>query len=205
MNIKNKNLFIFITIAIILTTAIIFIFIKYILTNYTKSTLLLTQNTTTGITKEKAKGTTDTTNLKNETITTKTGAKIIVVKSYDESMFKGKKSLVFIWASWCSHCLDEISVIKETMKDYSNKGYNIYAISHDNDLDTLTAFMEKENIEFNVYFDKGRIMRSKFDPEASTVPLLYVLNKDISIGKKNDGVADKTKVLEFINYINANK
>ena len=141
----------------------------------------------------------------NYTVSTKNGSKVFVVKTYDENIFKGKKSLVFFWASWCPHCIEEIAVIKQTMIDYSNKGYNIYAISHDNDLDTLISFMEKENINFNVYFDKGRIIRKAIDPPANTIPLIYAINENISIGKKYEGSSTKSKVAEFISFIETGK
>ncbi len=147
----------------------------------------------------------DDTSVPNYTVTTKNGSKIFVVKTYDENIFKGKKSLVFFWASWCPHCIEEIAVIKQTMIDYSNKGYNIYAISHDNDLDTLISFMEKEDIQFNVYFDKGRIIRKAIDPPANTIPLIYAINENISIGKKYEGSSTKVKVAEFISFIETGK
>ena len=37
---------------------------------------------------------------------------IRIITKYDENMFKGHKSLVFFWASWCSHCQEELDVIK---------------------------------------------------------------------------------------------
>lgn len=200
MNLKKKNIFIIITLIIL---AIILTSVFYIVPMI--SEYIENKNTTSSNNSEESKSNTDVAETNTEVAYTKSGAKIKIVTVYDENMFKGQKSLIFFWASWCSHCQDEVEVIKESMKEYSNKGFNIYAISHDNDLNELISFMEKENIEFDVYYDKGRIIRKNLDPEASTVPLLYVINEDLSIAKKFDGPANKDTVNQFVNYIKINK
>lgn len=154
--------------------------------------------------KEDNKNKNNTPKLNTEVITTKTGSKVIVVKKYDKSMFENKKSLVFFWASWCSHCIDEITVLKESMENYKNRGFNIYTISHDNDLSTLIKYIEDENITFDVYFDLGRITRKELDPSADSVPLTYVINEDLSIGKKKDGSADLKTIQSYVDYIETN-
>lgn len=141
----------------------------------------------------------------NDKIYTENGTEIEIIKNYDENMFKGKETLIFFWASWCTHCLEEISVISQSMKEFSNKGYNIYAISHDNDIDELVKFMNKENIKFKVYYDEKRTIRANIDPPARTIPLLYVINENISIVQKNEGSFDINIVKDYIKYIKTGK
>lgn len=202
INKKKKFIPIIIVITILVILLSIFYYFIYLRPN-SDNTAINSENTSN--TKKDDSTNSNIPKINNETIVTSTGAKINIVTSYDKSMFKGKKSLVFFWASWCSHCLEEMEVIKESMKEYSNKGYNIYAISHDNELEKLVAFMENENIQFDVYFDIGKIIRFNLDPKANTLPLLYVINEDVSIGKKFDGATTKPVVYEFVQYIEKNK
>jgi len=131
---------------------------------------------------------TDNQNEKNETvIQVDEDSSIIVVNEYDEAMFKGKKSLVFFWASWCSHCQEELHVVKTAITDYQNRGYNIYLISHDYKTSELANFMKNNDLNYNVYFDEQRVIRANFDPEASSVPLTYIIDENARLIDSYDG------------------
>ena len=106
---------------------------------------------------------------------------IRIITKYDENMFKGHKSIIFFWASWCSHCREEIPVLKTVISDYQDKGYNIYLVSHDNDIEELSNFIKSENLNYEIYFDQKRIIRANFDPEVSSVPLTYIINEDAKL------------------------
>lgn len=101
-----------------------------------------------------------------------------IITEYDENMFKGHKSLIFFWASWCSHCQEELDVLKTAISDYQDKGFTIYLISHDYDVNELVEYMKANDINYEVYFDEQRIIRANLNPEASSVPLTYILNED---------------------------
>lgn len=123
----------------------------------------------------------------NQIITVDNNSTIRVVTDYDENMFKGHKSLIFFWASWCSHCQEEYDVLKTALTDYQNKGYTIYVISHDNDINELAEYMRKNDLNYEVYFDEKRIIRSNINPEANSVPLTYILDKDAKLIDSHEG------------------
>lgn len=112
---------------------------------------------------------------------------IKIVKEFDESMFKGHKSLVFFWASWCSHCQEEYEVVKTAISDYQNRGYSIYVVSHDYDVDELADFMKNNDFNYEVYFDEERLIRAHFDPTASSVPLTYIIDENVNLIDSFDG------------------
>ena len=171
---KDNLLFIIICIVAIISLALfIYTFVKYLENNDDlNSTLGNKQNF-----EEKHTSTKDTSTV----ITVDEDSSIRVIDQYDETMFKGHKSIIFFWASWCSHCREEIPVLKTVISDYQNKGYNIYLVSHDNKIEELSDFMKSEDLNYEVYFDIQRIIRANFDPEASSVPLTYIIDENAKL------------------------
>lgn len=140
-----------------------------------------TQNKTTNTTDE------STYNESETVINVDEDSSIRIIKEYDENMFKGKKSLVFFWASWCSHCQEEYEVVKTAITEYQNRGYNIYLVSHDYKISELADFMKNNDLNYEVYFDENRIIRSNFDPEASSVPLTYIIDENARLIASHNG------------------
>lgn len=116
--------------------------------------------------------------INNNIISIDNDSSVRIITEYDENMFKGHKSLIFFWASWCSHCQEELDVLKTAISDYQDKGFTIYLISHDYDVNELVEYMKANDINYEVYFDEQRIIRANLNPEASSVPLTYILNED---------------------------
>lgn len=114
----------------------------------------------------------------NNIISIDDDSSVRIITEYDVNMFKGHKSLIFFWASWCSHCQEELDVLKTAISDYQDKGFTIYLISHDYDVNELVEYMKVNDINYEVYFDEQRIIRANLNPEASSVPLTYILNED---------------------------
>lgn len=112
---------------------------------------------------------------------------IKIVTEYDENMFKENKSLIFFWASWCSHCQEEYDVIKTAISDYQNRGFNIYIVSHDYEKDELFTFMKNNELNYEVYFDESRVIRAHFNPEASSIPLTYIIDENAKLIASHDG------------------
>lgn len=140
--------------------------------------------------------------INNNIISIDDDSSVRIITEYDENMFKGHKSLIFIWASWCSHCQEELDVLKTAISDYQDKGFTIYLISHDYDVNELVEYMKTNDINYEVYFDEQRIIRANLNPEASSVPLTYILNED---GKLIDSYESTITLEELDKLIERNK
>ena len=105
-----------------------------------------------------------------------------VVNEYDTSFFKSKKNLLIMFASWCPNCQEEISEIEKILNHYkNNKNVNIVLIAHEysDTVKDLISLVENDvdfgNVEIKI--DLGRVIRKNIDPEASTIPISYVVDK----------------------------
>ena len=176
---KDKSkIILYILIALVILAFIYFVYT--IITYYFKSNNSLNQeNTYTTSTSNSSKN--------SQIITVDNNSTIRVITDYDVNMFKGHKSLIFFWASWCSHCAEEYDVLKKALTDYQGKGYTIYLISHDNDVNELAEYMRKNDLNYEVYFDEKRIIRANINPEADSVPLTYILDENAKLVDSVEG------------------
>ena len=116
-------------------------------------------------------------------ITTKSETSIRIINEYDEKLFTANKNLLIMFASWCPNCQEEINEIEKILKHYKNdKNVNIVLIAHEYEetLEDLINLVENDvnfgNVEIKL--DLGRIIRKTIDPQASTIPISYVVDKD---------------------------
>lgn len=119
----------------------------------------------------------------NTVLTTESDTTLRVVNEYDKNFFTAKKNLLIMFASWCPNCQEEISEIEKILKHYKNtKDVNVVLIAHeyDNTITDLIDLVENDvdfgNVEIKV--DLGRVIRKTIDPEASTIPISYVVDKN---------------------------
>lgn len=105
-----------------------------------------------------------------------------VVNEYDKNFFTAEKNLLIMFGSWCANCQEEISEIEKILNHYKDiKGVNIVLIAHEFEetvpdlIDLLENDVDFGNVEVKI--DLKRIIRKTIDPEASTIPISYVLDK----------------------------
>ena len=107
---------------------------------------------------------------------------IRVINQYDETFFSAKKNLLIMFASWCPNCQKEISEIEKILKHYKdNKDVNVVLIAHEYE-GTVTDLIDliENDVDFGdveVQLDLKRIIRKTIDPDASTIPISYVVDK----------------------------
>lgn len=124
-------------------------------------------------------------------ITTNSKTTLRVINEYDTSFFTAKKNLLIMFGSWCEHCQEEIKDIEEIVNYYyADKDVNVILIAHEYD-DTISDLKDlvENDVNFKdteVLIDLGRIIRKEIDPEASTVPISYVVDKDGNILNKHN-------------------
>lgn len=128
----------------------------------------------------------------SQVITTNSNSTIRIINYYDEEMFKGKNTILFMWASWCPHCATELDALNELLAKYKNDpDFNIVFIAHefkDSGIDDLVELLEGGTVNYDteILVDFGRVIRHAIDPEASTVPKTYFLDKDSNLLYKID-------------------
>lgn len=127
----------------------------------------------------------------------------LTLRNVDDTLLKnylqpGKKTLITIWASWCSHCQSEAEDLNKFINYY--KDANIIVVSHDKNVETLNKYFELHNdYKWFVIYDPNKLIRSSIDAKATSLPITYLLNdKGEIIGKK---VGEST-FDDFINLYN---
>lgn len=124
-----------------------------------------------------------------QVITTNSNSTIRVVNFYDETMFKGKNTVLFMWASWCPNCQEEFEALDKILKKYKNdENVNIVFIAHefeqtDGNIDSLLSLLEGGTVDFNteILLDFGRVIRKQIDPEEGYIPRTYFLDKNCNV------------------------
>jgi thiol-disulfide isomerase/thioredoxin len=82
------------------------------------------------------------------------------------SQYKGKIVLVDFWATWCGPCRAEIPNILKNWEKYHSDGFEVIAVSVDEDLNALKTFVGEEKPPWTVVADNhpknGKSMAAKF-------------------------------------------
>jgi thiol-disulfide isomerase/thioredoxin len=101
-------------------------------------------------------------------------------KPVDMSQYKGKVVLVDFWATWCGPCRAEIPNIKVTWDKHHNDGFEVIAISVDEDLKALKAFVAEEKPPWTVVADNSpqnkKPLGDKYGIRA--IPAFVLIGKD---------------------------
>lgn len=128
----------------------------------------------------------------SQIITTNSNSTIRIINYYDENMFKGENTILFMWASWCPHCATELDALNDILAKYKDDpDFNIVFITHefkDSGIDNLLELLEGGTVDYDteILVDFGRVIRHAIDPEASTVPKTYFLDKESNVLYKID-------------------
>ena len=102
------------------------------------------------------------------------------------SAYKGKVVLVDFWATWCGPCIGELPNVKKTYAKHHESGFEIVGISLDSDKDKLTAFLEKQEMPWQEFFD-GEGWKNKLAQQygINSIPATYLLDRDGKVIAKN--------------------
>lgn len=139
----------------------------------------------------------------NTVFTTKSDTTLRIVNEYDENFFKSNKNLLIMFASWCPNCQEEISEIEKILKHYKdNKDVSIILIAHeyDNTISDLINLVEN-NVNFGkieLKVDLPRAIRKKIDPQASTIPISYVVDKTGKVLQVHNESLTLEKAIEMV-------
>ena len=132
--------------------------------------------------------------------------KIRIVNEYNKNVLTAKKNLFIMFASWCPSCKEEITEIENIINEYKdNKDVNVIVIAHefnqsDYPLEGLISLLENDvNYgDFEIWVDFDRVIRKELDPEASTIPISYVVDKNGKILSKHESTLTLEKAKEML-------
>jgi thiol-disulfide isomerase/thioredoxin len=113
--------------------------------------------------------------------------------------YKGKVTLVNLWATWCPPCRGEIPSMNNFYQHYNGK-VAIIAISVDESSDNAVLnFANSYNMRFDVAHDTGMIAKTY---GTGSIPTTYVLNKKGEVVYRIVGSIDWESA-DIYNYFDA--
>lgn len=98
---------------------------------------------------------------------------------------RGKVVLVNFWATWCPYCLKEMPAIEKFYRDYHAKGFEVIAISLDDDPAKALQYMREHGYTFPAAMADADL-RQTFGP-IDQVPMSMVIDRDGHLRHKVHG------------------
>ncbi|PMQ00957.1 MAG: thiol:disulfide interchange protein [Dictyoglomus sp. NZ13-RE01] len=112
-------------------------------------------------------------------------------KTHSLKQYKGSVILLNFWATWCPPCRAEIPILSKIYKNYKKSGFKIIAVSLDNDINKVKAFLNENPVEFTVLFDKKGEAGYKYSIYA--IPTSFLIDKELIIREIYIGMIDEKK------------
>jgi peroxiredoxin len=105
-----------------------------------------------------------------------------------KELIKGKKSIVFFWATWCPYCRKEIAAISKNMPDIQKKGIQFVFVNVGEAPNKVRSFLEKNKIEADVFLDENSTVAEKY--RVVGLPTFVYVNKNGVINQVENGLLD---------------
>ena len=69
---------------------------------------------------------------------------------------RGRVVLVNFWATWCKPCEDEMPAMQRLYQQLSGEGFELVAISVDEDVEAVRSFRDRYGLSFTILLDPDR-------------------------------------------------
>ncbi len=115
------------------------------------------------------------------------------------SDYKGNTVLLEFWASWCGPCLQENPNLVRTYKKFNPRGFQVFAVSLDEDKESWLKEIQKGNLAWEHVSDlKGRENEASLIYGINGIPDNFLINKNGEIIGRNLRGEELNKKLEEI-------
>ncbi len=118
-------------------------------------------------------------------------------KNIKLSELRGQVVILNFWASWCSTCLQQFSVIKKLYNKNKNKRFQLLSINLDENTKKAKSIIKKRNLRHTVLFDSANQVSRLYSAEQ--LPALVLIDKD---GRKrytlNETQINQRKIIQEI-------
>jgi thiol:disulfide interchange protein len=106
---------------------------------------------------------------------------------------KGKVVLVDFWATWCKPCLSEIPMFDELQKIYKDKGFELVAISLDEEgIEIVKPFLKTYPMKYTTVVGDASVAQS-FNVNDSVLPVAFLIDKSGRVRFKHVGVTPNAR------------
>jgi thiol-disulfide isomerase/thioredoxin len=100
--------------------------------------------------------------------------------NFKPESFAGGVNLIYVWASWCPHCLNDLPVLQAKFEQHKGKGFNILGLNADENLDLAEKWIKT----YKVAFPSTRLTgdyRQAYLPNRRSTPSWWLAGRDGNI------------------------
>lgn len=112
---------------------------------------------------------------------------------------KGQIILIDFWASWCGPCRSSFPAMEELKKEFAGKGLTIIAISVDEKLENMQAFLKSANVSFTVVRDAHHKLVAAAD--IKSMPTSFLIDRTGKIRFIHSGFDREKTKREYVKEI----
>ncbi|MBU0677503.1 MAG: TlpA family protein disulfide reductase [Verrucomicrobia bacterium] len=89
---------------------------------------------------------------------------------------EGKVVLIDFWASWCAPCKVSFPYLDGIIREYAAKGFELIAVSQDDDREAMERFLESNPVSFSIVRDRDHKLAATVQPPGMPTTLLVDKN-----------------------------
>ena len=117
--------------------------------------------------------------------------------------YRGRCVVLDFWATWCPDCRKDIPEMMKLYHKYDMKGVEFIGVSFDTNQETLTNFLEKENIRWTQIseFRKWKETKISKDYHINWIPTMYLIDTDGKVALATveiEKLKEKLKTMELV-------
>ena len=117
-------------------------------------------------------------------------------QTIDLQALRGKVVLISYWATWCPYCRHEMPAMEKFYTDYKARGFEIIAVSIDDDPAKVAEFMRAEGYHFPVAMSDQAL--DDVIGRVTMVPTSFLIDKQGRVRKKISGQVHYARLEELV-------